>query len=119
MVAIVDRFHWTVFDVRSMLPSDWREQIITVARNFARDKVLITQHSTSREARSDLHLSTQSVGGNEVAIHLPWLRQLYQDEFRQLAQLTTAEPVSLMSDDRFAVVLNVQSGSNRYECHVD
>jgi len=114
-----DRFHWTVFDVRSLLPSDWQEQITLVAKTFARRKVLVTRHSTSREARKDYHLSTQSVSGEDVLAHLSWLQSLYEDEFRKLAQLTTAEPVSVMSDSRFAMTLNVQTGLDRYECHVD
>ena len=116
---IVDRFHWTVFDVRSLLPVDWQEQILVVAKKFARRKVLITRHSTSREARKDYELPTQSVNGNNIAAQLPWLRRLYEDEFRSLAQLTTPEPVSLMSNLAFGVALNIQSESERYECHID
>lgn len=115
----VTRFHWMAFDVRSLLPADWQEQIITVAKSHAKTKVLITQHSTSREGRKDTRLPIQSVGGNEIALRLPWLRTLYEREFLQFAQMTTSEPVSLMSNSQFAIALNIQTGSERYECHVD
>src|SRR5258708_7562246 len=106
----IERFHWTVFDVRSLLPHDWQEQIIYIAKHYARTKVLVTQHSTSREAQNDFRLPVQSVGGDDIRDRLPWLRSLYEGEFLRLAQLTTIEPVSLMSDSQFAVVLNVQTG---------
>jgi hypothetical protein len=114
-----NRFHWVTFDVRSLLPANWQEEILGVAKRFAKRKVLISTHSTSREARDDYQLPTQTVGGEEIATHLPWLRRMYEQDFRLLAQTTTREPVSLMSDPRFAIAINVQQGSDRYECHVD
>jgi 2OG-Fe(II) oxygenase superfamily len=116
---VPERFHWTTFDVRSLLVPDWQAQILSVAQRFASRKILITKHSTSREARNDDQLPTQTVDGVILATHLPWLRLLYENQFRELAQLTTAETVSIMSDPSFALALNVQSGSDRYECHVD
>lgn len=113
------RFHWSTFDVRSLLPNDWKEAIVRVARAHAQRNVLITKHSTSREARSDYELPTQTVGGQRLAAELPWLRRLYENEFLRLAQMTTREPVALMSDLRFAIALSMQSGRDRYECHVD
>lgn len=114
-----DRFHWTTLDIRNLLPDDWQQKILAAARTFARPKVLVSGHSTSREARKDYRLPTQSMGGNDVATHLPWLRRLYESDFRDFAQLTTTEPVSLMADPNFAITLNVQTGNTRYECHID
>lgn len=115
----VGRFHWTVFDVRSLLPRDWREQIIAVAQALSRRRVLVTSHSTSREARADYQLATRVVDGDAVATRLPWLRRLYEEEFKSFAQAMTTEPVSLMCDRRFAMVISIHSGPDRYECHVD
>src|SRR5689334_18349267 len=111
----IERFHWITFDVRSLLPSDWQEQILHVARTYARRKALIARHSTSREGQKDYRLPTQTVGGENVATYLPWLRRMYEQEFLWLAQQSTDELVSIMSDPRFGIVLNVQSGSDRYE----
>jgi hypothetical protein len=119
ILVMLNRFHWTVFDVRSLLPPDWQEQVLRVANEHSKRKVLVTRHSTSREASEEFRLPTQSVGGADIESNLPWVRRLYEEEFRQFAQLTTQEPVSLMSDRQFAVALNVQSGTDRYECHVD
>jgi hypothetical protein len=116
---MIDRFHWITLDVRSLLPPDWQNQVLSVAKRFANRKILVPQHSTSREANKDSRLPTQTVGGETVDAHLPWLRGLYEREFRDFAQMTTSEPVSIMSDPQFAMALNVQSGHDRYECHVD
>jgi hypothetical protein len=117
--AAIDRFHWTVFDVRSILPPDWETRIVDVVKAFARPRVLVTGHSTSREGSRNYRLAHKSVDGNEIANHLPWLRRLYDTEFRSMAQAATAEPVSVMEDDRFAIVINVHANPDRYECHID
>ena len=36
-----------------------------------------------------------------------------------MAHAITAAPVAIMTDPAFGIVLNVQSGEERYECHVD
>jgi hypothetical protein len=113
------RFRWTTFDVRTLLPADWQAQIVGVATRLGTRKVLVTRHSTSREARDDMRLPTRGVSGVVLARELPWLRRLYEGEFRDLAQLAASEPVSIMSDERFGIALNIQTGTDRYECHVD
>ena len=51
---------------------------------------------------------------------LPWLFDLYRGVFRDLGQPYTDELLSVATDDRYAVNLNVQEGrSMRYECHID
>jgi hypothetical protein len=115
----VDRFHWTTFDVNSLLPDDWQASVMNAVDVATTTKILLTKHSTSREGGKALALPTAGVGGIEVETRLPWLRQLYETTFRDLAQLTSDEPVSIMSDRKFGVVFNVQSGADRYECHVD
>ena len=113
------RFAWTVFDVRSMLPSGWQSEIQDVARTYGSKHTLISQHSTSRESRSDFELPTGSLGGLALRERLPWLRSLYENEFRVLADQVVRESTAIMSDPRFGVVLNIQSDGDRYENHVD
>jgi hypothetical protein len=61
-----------------------------------------------------------TVGGETVRRLAPWLFQLYENEFRLLAETTTDETIVTASRDRVAVNLNVQRGSSmRYEAHVD
>jgi hypothetical protein len=112
-------FRWAGYDVRTLLPADWQQQILGVAERHAERKVLISQHSTSREARSDFELPTYSVDGHTVQRELGWLRAFYETAFRDLAQQTTQEKVTVMSDLSHGCVLNVQRGESRYECHVD
>lgn len=92
---------------------------MATAAALSRRRVLTTSHSTSREARQDYELAFRAVDGKVLAQRLPWLRTLYERDFRDLAQLTTSEPVSLMSDDRFAIAISIHTFPDRYECHVD
>ena len=113
-------FGWHCYDVRSLLPVDWQEQVLKIAREDAVTHTLVTKHSTSREARRDFRLKTGSVGGLMVKDRLPWLRTLYLTSFRELAEGFAHTRVSTMRDERFGAVLNVQKGSHdHYECHVD
>jgi hypothetical protein len=59
------------------------------------------------------------VGGEALNARLPWLRDLYRGSFLEMAQSMSKDTVVPMSDDRFAIVLNVQRETERYECHVD
>jgi hypothetical protein len=113
------RFHWTTYDVRTLMPGNWQDAVLLAATELATPKTLLTRHSTSREARADLALRAEGVGGQLLAERLPWLRHLYETTFCDLAQLTTTEPVSIMGDPHFGIVFNVQRGSDRYECHID
>ncbi|MFI5783913.1 2OG-Fe(II) oxygenase [Nocardia sp. NPDC051570] len=82
-------------------------------------RTLVSSHSTSREATLQEELVCGGVGGGAVRTRLPWLHKLYEGPFLEQAQLMSPEPVSIMTDERFAAVLNVQRGGERYECHVD
>lgn len=112
-------FRWTTCDVKSQLPHDWQAQIMHVAQEEFVGRTLVSGHSTSREATSHQELPCGGVGGVTLCARLPWLRELYEGLFLDLAQGMSEEKVSIMSDDRFAVVLNIQRGTERYECHVD
>jgi hypothetical protein len=113
-------FVWHSFDLRPELPEDWQAEILKVARTHSRHRDLIPTSVTSREATRDLRIPVATVGGVSVAEYLPWLNELYHTRFLELGQSLTDEQVFTASDQRFAVNLNVQEGSEqRYECHVD
>jgi hypothetical protein len=113
-------FNWTTFDLTSQLPGDWHRDIIETAagadvRDFPRTPIL------SREAEDVSHIRRGRVHADRVQSVLPWLYQLYRNDFLQLARLAWAkEPVRPARDDRIGVVLNIQRGAAmRFECHVD
>ena len=113
------RFYWTTFDVTSLLPEDWHEDISAVAaeaefRDFSCTPVL------SREAADVPYITRGRVHANKVQQLLPWLYKLYRNDFAELAGQAREEPIETAFDDRYGVVLNVQKGTTmRFECHVD
>jgi hypothetical protein len=113
-------FRWTTFDLASRLPANWRQDIAaaaadTVIREFPRTPIL------SREATDISHIRRGRVDADQVQKALPWLNELYQNDFLELARLAwPREPVEPARDDRYGIVLNVQRGTAmRFECHVD
>ncbi|WP_141717611.1 2OG-Fe(II) oxygenase [Nocardia altamirensis] len=112
-------FDWTSRDVTHLLPDDWRAQIMQVAEEERIGRTLVSSHSTSREATTHEELPCGGVGGRVLSARLPWLRKLYDGEFLDVAKSMSEETVTTMLDDRFAMVLNIQSENERYECHVD
>jgi hypothetical protein len=113
------RFCWTTFDVTGYLPENWQEDVGAVAteadfRKFPRTPVL------SREAEHVAHISRGRVHAAQVRMSLPWLYGFYRGCFLELAREACAERVMPALDDRYGIVLNVQSGTEmRFECHVD
>lgn len=116
---VVQRFSWTAFDVTSLLPLDWPDDIKMAAadadfRAFPRTPVL------SREAEDVRSIFRGRVHADKVQECLPWLYKLYRSAFLELASQAWREPIKPASDDRYGIVLNVQHGdSMRFECHVD
>jgi hypothetical protein len=107
-------------DVRSLLPVGWQDEIRVTAKQLAVPKTITPTSVTSREAETNLQLPTLTVGGAKLRQYLPWLDGLYRNEFRELAQRLSDEPVSCANDVRYGANLNLQLGrSMRYECHVD
>ena len=112
-------FRWTTFDLTSQLPADWQRDLIETAadadvREFPRTPIL------SREAPDVPYIRRGRVHADRVQDGLPWLYQLYRNDFLELANDAWAEPVMPAHDDRYGVVLNVQRGTTmRFECHVD
>ena len=112
-------FRWTTFDLTSLLPAHWREDISAAAdaadvRDFPRTPIL------SREAAGVVHIHRGRVHADQVRQDVPWLYQLYRGYFLDLARETYPERVRPAADDRYGVVLNIQRGKTmRFECHVD
>lgn len=115
-----EQFVWTEFDATRLLPPGWDAAIDQVARQSAVARTLTPTSVTSREADRTLQIPVLTVGGRQLRNALPWLYDLYRGTFRDLAQKTTGEPVSVARDDRYAINLNIQQGlAMRYEAHVD
>jgi hypothetical protein len=116
---MMQRFWWTAFDVTSLLPRDWPDDIKKVAceadfRSYPRTPFL------SREAVDIEYINRGRVRADAVQQDLHWLYELYRGEFLSLAQQAWREPIKAASDSRYGVVLNVQQGNAmRFECHVD
>lgn len=113
------RFSWLTFDVSSALPPAWDEQLKQVARRDRVTKQLLPPHSTSRESAAVTSLQIMTVRGVTLSERLPWLVDLYRGYFRDLYQEATGRRIHTTDDRRYAVVMNVQEGTDRYECHVD
>jgi hypothetical protein len=113
------RFRWTTFDVTDLLPPGWRQEAAALAtqadfRLFPRTPVV------SRETADVSHISRGRVHADQVRLRLPWLHELYQGAFLELARDAWQEPVVTARDSRYGIVLNVQRGTSmRFECHVD
>lgn len=111
-----DLFLWHGYDVRSILPGGWQDDILAVARAEAQLHVLVPTSVTSREASSDLRIPTWTVGGLAVAEHLPWLWEFYRGPVRELAQRLHPHEKILTTDAPYGVNINVQYGDPaRYE----
>jgi hypothetical protein len=113
------RFRWTAFDVTSLLPLDYPDDIKMVAadadfRDYPRTPFL------SREADDVTHITRGRVRADKVRLCLPWLYKLYRNELLELAELAWGRTIKAALDDRYGIVLNVQQGNTmRFECHVD
>src|SRR5580700_9654604 len=112
-------FRWTTFDLTGQLPADWQQAIGAAAAtaefdNFPRTPIL------SREAEDVEHIYRGRVRAAQVRQRLPWLEDLYREDFLALANEASSGDATPAHDDRYSLVLNVQRGIDmRFECHVD
>lgn len=113
------RFSWLSFDVTSAMPPGWREELEHVARTDRVVKNLVPPHSTSREGSDVKSLQIMTVRGATMWERVPWFIDLYRGYFRELYEEATGLRIHPTVDRRYAVVMNVQEGGDRYECHVD
>ncbi len=115
-----DRFSWRSYDINSVLPVQWKEDIKNVADTYGIDKFLLPRSVTSREANMNEKILVRTVNGAVLRQHLPWLYDLYAGYFKDLIQKHHAETVAIAKNDLYGATLNIQSGVNmRYESHVD
>lgn len=114
-----ERFNWLTFDVASVLPDGWQEELKEVARRDRVTKQIVPPHSTSREGQGTPALQIMTVRGVTLSERLPWVVDLYRGYFRDLYQDATGVKIYPAEDKRYAVLMNVQEGTDRYECHVD
>lgn len=116
---MAQRFRWTAFDVTSLLPLDYPDDIKMVAADADFRDYPCTPF-LSREAADVPHITRGRVRADKVQLRLPWLYKLYRNEFLELAGLAWRETIKAALDDRYGIVLNVQQGNTmRFECHVD
>lgn len=116
----MSQFWFKQFDVGPILPSNWQDEIVRIVDAFAVQRILRPRSVTSREHDRDATIPVLTVGGRIVARELPWLRRLYEHEFRNYGEECIQEEVAIARDERYAVNINAQRGRQmRYECHVD
>lgn len=111
-------FGWHGFDVSTLLPDGWHDDIMRVAAQ-ARYLELAPASVTSREAPDVTGTPSRTVDGLAAATLLPWLQDLYEGPFRDRVQTLTDEKVSVAEDMRNGVNLLVAYPGEQYECHVD
>jgi hypothetical protein len=113
-------FTWKEFDAEPFLPKGWDEQIVSFALENAVARTLTPTSVTSREASRELKIPVLTVGGTQINEGLGWLFALYRGTFRDRGQTCVDEPLAPAADQRYAITLNIQRGTDmRYECHVD
>ncbi len=116
---MTEEFWWREFDVQHLLPLGWQAQILEIANSRAKSHTIIPTSVTSREGRSDVQLPILTVDGGAIRQSLPWLFDLYLNEFRNIGQTCSAEPVVAAAGLRHSINLNVQKAGMRYEAHID
>lgn len=113
-------FKWTDREVSSLLPKNWYQQVLEVAREYVVYRDLPRTPLTSRESEKVGLLRRGRVSGEIVREKLPWLFKAYHSTFLSLASEFTHEKIVCAEDIRYGVVLNVAEGNKmRFECHVD
>jgi hypothetical protein len=113
-------FTWKEFEAEPFLPQKWDEQIISFAAKNAVARTLTPTSVTSREASRELKIPVLTVGGKKIKEGLAWLFDLYRGTFRDIGQTCVDEPLVPATDERYAINLNIQRGTDmRYEGHID
>jgi hypothetical protein len=114
------RFNWLGFEVSGILPNNWQEKVIDVARTDTVFRDLPRTPITTRENPDIIIRRRGRVSGEVVAEKLSWLYKEYHTTFLQLATKFTNEEIFCAKDIRYGVVLNVAIGNEMcFECHVD
>lgn len=113
-------FRFQEIDLTEDLPSTWAADVCFIAGRRAIERSLIPTSVTSREAPEVHSRPLSLVNGDILRRDAPWLFDLYQTTFLELASAYAGVPVYPATTDLYAVNLNVQWGPGMiYECHVD
>lgn len=113
-------FKWYEFDINDKLPIGWAEEVINLANIKAKLIILTPKSITSRESDLNEKIETYIVDGFTIKENLPWLYDLYQNFFYEMAKKCISEPLYIANNTLYAINLNIQKGAKmRYECHVD
>lgn len=114
------RFGWYTFDINSILPDRWQEELLDLAKSKATARTLTPTSVTSREDSEVTAVPILTVGGCILAETAPWLLDLYESSFKVLGERVAQETLYTATDPRIKVNLNIQAGNQmRYEAHVD
>src|SRR5882757_6455688 len=84
-------FHWHIYDIGSMLPQGWDTELLDHARQQAVRRSFRPTMSTARET-PDAEIPLESVDGEQLRAQVPWIHDLYEGWFRELAGRLTDEP---------------------------
>jgi Rps23 Pro-64 3,4-dihydroxylase Tpa1-like proline 4-hydroxylase len=118
------RFIWHSIDIENYLDQklggDWDSRIINYALEHIRMFNLTPNNVTSRESIKSSMRVAAPVNGNSIKTDLPFLDDLYRQEFLDLARAATNLNVVIAKEQIYAINLNIQVGKKmHYECHVD
>ncbi|RPE26908.1 2OG-Fe(II) oxygenase [Kitasatospora cineracea] len=112
-------FHWHTYDVGSVLPAGWREELLSLAAAESVRHDFRPTMSSARE-RTGTVIRLETVNGETLQQRAPWLERLYLGWFRALAERTIGEALHPTSTANRSLSLNVLRGDGeRYPCHVD
>ncbi|WP_433492360.1 2OG-Fe(II) oxygenase [Nocardia grenadensis] len=112
-------FHWLTFDMSSVLPRNWDNELLSLAAQRATQHSFRPTMSSAREP-AEIEIALESVNGEMLYERVPWLYDLYLGWFRTLAERYAGEPLYPTSTHNRALSLNIlRGGGIRYPCHVD
>jgi hypothetical protein len=114
-----DSIKWYEFNIDDLLPIGWKEQLTEWSINNAVRKFIVPTSVTSREKDCHIKLPIAVIGGELISHDIPWLFYLYNNLFLDCARLCFGDDVCVARVNRYAINMNLQRGSMRYEAHVD
>ena len=112
-------FKWYERDVSDLLPPDWQESLLDIARSMGVDRTLHPISVTSREGSDVTEIAVRAVLGDVLERHAAWFVELYRGDLRSIVERCYGEEVFAAKASRVGVTLNVLASGMRYECHVD
>jgi Rps23 Pro-64 3,4-dihydroxylase Tpa1-like proline 4-hydroxylase len=118
------QFIWHSIDIEKYLDHklgrDWDSVVINYALEHIRLINLTPNNVTSRESKRESIIATAPVNGSSIKTDLPFLDNLYRQDFLNLARTATNLDVVTANGQIYAINLNIQVGNKmHYECHVD